>query len=210
MLIGVLSCHNYAARREACLATWADVGQRDDVNLIFIVGGGRGPLPVRDGCQLFCPCPDDYGSLSLKVRWLCLWAIANYNFDFLFKCDDDTYVHLERLLGCDTPGDYVGGTIPGHEYRHASGGAGYRLTRDAAIQVANSLMTKAWYEDLLVWNLLTAAGIPLQPDARFHYNSEPFPARDNDQITCHWCGQERMHEIHRGLYPAGRVPPSQT
>ena len=64
MLIGVLSCHKHAARREACLATWADVKRRHDVDLLFILGGGRSSWPVRDGCLLHCPCPDDYASLD--------------------------------------------------------------------------------------------------------------------------------------------------
>ena len=98
MLIGVLSCHKYRARREACLETWANVKHRHDVDLVFVLGDGQSPWPVRDGCLLHCPCPDDYDSLSMKTRWLCLWAIANYRFDFLFKCDDDTYVNVDRLL----------------------------------------------------------------------------------------------------------------
>ena len=147
MLIGVLSCHKHAARREACLATWADVKRRHDVDLLFILGGGRSSWPVRDGCLLHCPCPDDYASLSLKTRWLCLWAITNYRFDFLFKCDDNSYVHVDRLLKCDTRGDYVGCGISGQDYGHASGGAGYRLSRHATIHVAASLNGSASCED---------------------------------------------------------------
>lgn len=205
LLIGVLSCHMYAARREACLETWANVSQRDDVDLVFILGSGQSSQPVREGCLLHCPCPDDYDSLSLKTRWFCLWAIANHTFDFLFKCDDDTYVQIDRLLLCDTPGDYVGGAIPGHIYGHASGGAGYRLTRNAAIHVAAFLTSKASYEDWLVWNVMTGAGITLRSDGRFNYNCDRWPAQDNDQITCHWCSEQKMREIHEGLHPSNLV-----
>ena len=205
MLIGVLSCHRYASRREACLETWADVRHRPDVDLVFVLGDGPTTGPVRDGCLLHCPCPDDYGNLSLKTRWLCLWAIANYGFEFLFKCDDDTYVNVDRLLTCDVQGDYVGGGIPGHIYPHASGGAGYRLTPRAAIQVAAYLTTPASCEDWLVWKVLTGAGIPLRSDSRFNYNCERPPARDNDQITCHRCNERRMREIHEGFRGIDRV-----
>jgi Galactosyltransferase len=203
---GVLSCHKHAARREACLVTWANVTQRDDVDLVFVLGGGRSPWPVREGCLLHCPCPDDYDSLSMKTRWLCLWAISNYAFDFLFKCDDDTYVHVDRLLTCDAQGDYRGGEIPGHDYGHASGGAGYRLSRNAAIHVGAFLDGSASYEDWMVWKLLSRAGIRLQSDSRFHYNCDRPPAQDNDQITCHRCSEQRMREIHEGLYPSNAVP----
>jgi hypothetical protein len=206
MLVGALSCRRHTTRREGCLRTWADVGGRDGVDLLFVLGGGAAPWPVREGCLLHCPCPDDYDSLSMKTRWLCLWAMINYRFDFLFKCDDDTYVHMDRLLDCDIPGDYVGGPIPGHPYAHASGGAGYRLTPRAAMTVATSTMRLASYEDLLVWQVLTNAGIPLRSDSRFGYNCLRWPEPDNDQITCHWCSDRRMREIHEGLHPSTSVP----
>ncbi len=147
ILIGVVSCHKYAKRREACQETWANLKHRDNVDLVFILGSGRSPWSVREGCLLHCPCPDDYGSLSLKTRWLCLWAITNYNFDFLFKCDDDTYVHIDRLLGCDTLGDHAGCEIAGHIYGHTSGGGGYRLTRNAAIHVGPFLSESVSYDE---------------------------------------------------------------
>lgn len=105
IVIGVLSCQKYGARREACLATWANVEGRDDLDLVFILGDGCRPEPVRQGCLLHCPCPDDYASLSQKTRLFCRWAVSNYDFDYLFKCDDDTYVHVDRLVKCDAPGD---------------------------------------------------------------------------------------------------------
>ena len=206
MLIGVLSCQKYRTRRDACLATWANVKQRDDIDLVFVLGEGQNPWPVREGCLLHCPCPDDYGSLSMKTRWLCLWAIANYMFDFLFKCDDDTYVHVDRLLRYETQAEYVGCHIPGYEFSHASGGAGYRLSHNAAIHVGTFLNGSASYEDWMVWKLLTSAGIPLQSDSRFNFNCDRPPAHDNDQITCHWCSEQRMREIHKALYPANPVP----
>src|SRR4051812_30997406 len=100
MLIGVLSCHRYVSRREACLETWADVQHRPGVELVFVLGGGPTSRPVRDGCLLHCPCPDDSDSLSLKTLWL--WAIANYRFDFLGLVRG-----LAGLEGLDRCGDPV-------------------------------------------------------------------------------------------------------
>ena len=200
LLIGVLSCHKYAARREACLATWANVDARDDVDLVFILGDSRHPAPRREAHLLHCPCPDDRDSLSLKTRLFCQWAIENYEFDFLFKCDDDTYVHIDRLLQCGTKGDYVGSPIPGRpHYVHPSGGAGYRLSRKAAQHVAVSSVPLVSYEDWLVWRILTNAGVQLQSDSRFVYNNDVRPTGENDQITCHWCSPDVMLEIHCAL-----------
>jgi hypothetical protein len=68
--------------------------------------------------------------------------------------------------------------------------------------LATSTMRLASYEDLLVWQVLTNAGIPLRSDPRFGFNDLPWPSPDNDQITCHWCSDHRMREIHEGLYPS--------
>ncbi len=35
----------------------------------------------------------------------------------------------------------------------------------------------------------------------FSYNCDRLPAQYNDQITCHWCSEQRLREIHEGLYP---------
>jgi hypothetical protein len=81
------------------------------------------------------------------------------------------------------------------------------LSYSAAIRVATFLNTAASYEDWLVWNVMTSAGIPLRSDSRFSYNCESWPSRDNEQITCHWCSEQRMREIHAGLHPIAPVPP---
>jgi len=52
--------------------------------------------------------------LPQKTRWFCAWAIANCEFDYLFKCDDDTYVCLERLLASPRGAKYVGHDLGGY------------------------------------------------------------------------------------------------
>lgn len=200
-MIGVLSCQKYAARREACLATWANVAHRDDVDLVFLVGDKRLTVPKRDGPLLYCPCDDDRDSLSLKTRLFCLWATARVDFDFLFKCDDDTYVHVDRLMECETRGDFVGYPIPGRPgLTHPSGGGGYRLSRRAAEHVGACRPQRVSFEDWLVWRILTSVGIQLSPDSRYGYNCDTPPARENSQITCHWCSPEAMLQIHQSLF----------
>ena len=53
-------------------------------------------------------CPDDYASLPQKTRGFCRWALANAEFEYLFKCDDDTYICLDRLLAVPSGLDYCG------------------------------------------------------------------------------------------------------
>ncbi len=109
------------------------------------------------------------------------------NWDYLFKCDDDTYVSIPRLLAYDLAGrDYIGAEWrPGVGY--GSGGAGYFLSRKAAGLVARELEQATGAEDLLVGEVLRAAGIRLSIDPRFvpFGSAEKRPRRDNDLITLH-------------------------
>ena len=41
---------------------------------------------------------DSYKNLTRKTLYTFIWAAYNVNFLYLFKCDDDTYPQLERLL----------------------------------------------------------------------------------------------------------------
>ena len=110
---------------------------------------------------MVCPCPDDYPSLPQRTRWFCRWALAQNDWDYLFKCDDDTYVSITRLSLYDLAGrDYVGAEWkPGVGY--GSGGAGYFLSRKAATAVAERLEQPCGAEDALVGQVLRSAGLAL-------------------------------------------------
>jgi hypothetical protein len=70
---------------------------------------------------------------------------------------------------------------------YGSGGAGYFLSRKAAGLVARELEQATGAEDLLVGEVLRAAGIRLSIDPRFvpFGSAEKRPRRDNDLITLH-------------------------
>src|SRR6185369_3027686 len=44
-----------------------------------------------------CGCPDDHMHVIDKTLYAAKYAIDN-DFDYLFKCDDDTFVYLDRLV----------------------------------------------------------------------------------------------------------------
>ena len=118
--------------------------------------------------------------------------------DYLFKCDDDTYVSIPRLLAYDLAGrDYIGAEWrPGVGY--GSGGAGYFLSRRAATIAAEGLIHATGSEDLLVGRILRAAGIEFAIEPRL----VPFgsmthrPRRDNDLITLHGVEAEAFLAAH--------------
>ncbi|MBI3861225.1 MAG: FkbM family methyltransferase [Planctomycetia bacterium] len=195
LLIAVLSCQAYPQRRERCLATWIPKARELGIDVVFVVGSPSQTRAVRDGDLLIVPAGDDYASLPQKVAELCRWALAETDCDYLFKCDDDTYVRPERLLAVDVEGaDYIGAEwAPGAGY--ASGGAGYLLSRRAIETVSATMLqfvndpTPTDAEDVLVGRCLFRSNLPLRIDGRFlpYGNDELRPRPGNHYVTAHAC-----------------------
>jgi hypothetical protein len=87
-----LACQKYPERLEACRETWATREQPH----VFVVGR-PGQQPALCGDVLYLNCPDDYMSLPIKVWTGIRECLARFEFDWLFKCDDDTFVNTDRL-----------------------------------------------------------------------------------------------------------------
>lgn len=201
LMIGVLSCKQYVDRRLACLDTWMFDATNAGADPFFSIGTPEMSLK-RDGDILFVPCQDDYLSLPLKTWFMCRYALDS-GADFLFKCDDDTYVHVERLLAKLEEGhDYTGYDVgtPQGILPYASGGAGYILSRKAMRWVVSRpyvCRSRAdTFEDLYVGNMLRSNLIPFVADNRFSPGKELFPTPDNDVITGHYISPAQMRELH--------------
>lgn len=96
------------------------------------------------------------------------------------------------MLACGASADYIGHDIAGY----ASGGAGYLLSKNAAISVVGRLFEATGVEDRLVQCVLGQAGIPYTSDGRFHAHNNAWPAENNSLITCHYVSPEHMRSIH--------------
>jgi len=197
LVIGVLSALGYEERRAACRRTWVGAARASgDVEIVFLVGAPAVPRPLRFGDVLVLPCADDYPSLPQKTRGFLAWALARYDCERLFKCDDDTYVHVERLLAFDARGaEYVGADVGGY----ASGGAGYLLSARAAAAIVGELAARPrGPEDLIAGELLRRNKIQLAASARFR----PFggagehPTPGNAIITGHYLTPRALDEVH--------------
>lgn len=188
IIIGALSGWKYHDRRQRCLTTWMRDADELDVQAVFLLGcpmiGQPEPLGLH---ALACPCPDEYNTLPQRTLAFCRWALGQPNWDYLFKCDDDTYVSLPRLLAYDLAGrDYIGAEWkPGVGY--GSGGGGYFLSRKAAAIVAERLTQKTGAEDLLVGKMLREAGVAFSIEPRLvpFGSMDRRPMADNDLITLH-------------------------
>lgn len=190
VLIGVLSCHTNADLRQACRDTWVKLGAAD---VRFFLG-----RPIVDGQsdEIYLDVPDDFMSLTLKTRAMIAYAL-DQGYDYLFKCDDDTFVHIPRLLASGfQEHEYVGRA----SNKYAMGGAGYWVSRRTMQAVLATTLGHGddWAEDKHVGRAAQEAGIRLVNDLRYFSSTTgrrmDFPAPGNDAITAHKCARWR-HEL---------------
>ncbi|MFO0967978.1 MAG: class I SAM-dependent methyltransferase [Gemmataceae bacterium] len=217
--VGILTRGEPTERREACAQTWARrLALCPDVEPVFLVGGAERLWHDRAASVLHLPCPDDYRALLFKIHHWLRWALEQ-GFDGAFKCDDDTFVHADRLVRFDPDGaDYVG-VDPLHEDQpvFASGGAGYWLSRRAMEAVVRfgdahpDLFSAAFHEggerpteDVhLTACAVRAAGLAFRNDPRFQAWRQPhrFPTRENGGITTHYVTPPLMRLLDHYFYP---------
>jgi hypothetical protein len=196
ILICVYACNAYAKRLKVCIDTWitdaARIGQQ-----VLIVRSG--PVTKRFGDILMLKVPDTYSTLPQKTRALCQWAITQPDWDYLFKCDDDTYISIPRFVNYRPTADYIGSRTRGKGLLYAHGGAGYFLSRRAAEIVAENVTNLEGWEDHDVGLALANAGIKCKFDARLVGvgNDHARPRHDNDLITTHTKRLQRHYDSHR-------------
>jgi inositol phosphorylceramide mannosyltransferase catalytic subunit len=204
IIIGVLTAAPFEQRRAGVRSTWGrDALGHPDVDLVFLVGDPNAKLPRREGDILYLPCPDDYDSLPQKTRWFCLWALAHGgSWERLFKCDDDTYVQVDRLAAGKWAMPVVGCQDGNGDHFH--GGAGYLISRNAALAIATHLTAATGLEDWKARDAVSHCGMWFEHDSRFCFNKGRQPGPSNEQMTCHYASPVRM----RLLYDAFRVVPA--
>ena len=195
ILIGICSCHHYPEKRMAIRETWLTKVPKE-MTATFFVGNGS-EVTEQDIIKLLVR--DDYDGLPQKVKAFFQYCLMHFEFEYLFKCDDDTYLLGERLCDLlkDNP-EFVGSMDwwPSH----ADGGAGYLLSRHAVEIAAQAPCPDSGPEDVWVTGLLRNAGIELRPSPQLMQDHRVFPGNDNRIITVHWCRPEILREIHREMY----------
>lgn len=181
----------YQHRRELCRNTWMKDAAELGIPVMFLMGTPPYGLTYSIGeDMLMLQAPNHYDSLPQRTRRWIQAMLKRSDWTHLFKCDDDTFVSIPRLLGLlqelPEPTDYVGAEWkPGVNY--GSGGAGYLISRRAAEVVARELTAETGPEDLLVGRILTCEGFPLRLEPRLIPFGNPLkrPMRVNQLVTAH-------------------------
>lgn len=218
ILTAILSCSDTQDRANSCLNTW--IKDIKPPHNYFFYGDEKQSKTMMNTWN----CTPDKGECRSRLpekTYKMLVKSLDYEWDFLFKCDDDTFVdfgNLVKLLEKYDPKTdlYLGGKIV-NPFPYGQGGAGYALTRTAVKKcidllkhLYNDTSKNKNAEDYSVGLALKEQGINLT-----HTNllSTPNPntSKQNqsvcinaiikeNKITTHYVNSETMHKIHESIY----------
>lgn len=192
-------------RVRAIQQTWAqDIPKFPGTDLQYFYGKlPPGTQVSQSNSVFFHEVNDNYLGLSHKVQWICRYAVEE-GYDWIFKCDDDTYCYVERLLEeiRQPAGDYLGFAAVGS----CHGGAGYWLSRKAAycVAIADKPTASEWAEDRWVSSVLFRYGInPVHLESHLsgyqhHWiNLDKLPS-DHNYSALHAIKPEGMYRLRGG------------
>lgn len=194
ILVGICSCLSSGERRKAVRETWLS-RQTPGIECLFFLGR-RSPLPDEpDVITLWVN--DSYDYLPEKGLAFYRYALEHYDFDWLFKCDDDTYVALNRLESlCDHRYGLIG-DMSLETRGFPSGGAGYLLSRDTLEQIIaeGERIPSTGPEDIIFGRAARELGVPVLASPRLLMDCSHPPSLNNHQVTAHWCSPHKLRMI---------------
>lgn len=197
ILVGICSARGYEARRKAQRESFL-AQNVEGVTVFFFIGRGSSREEDYDFPDLVeLDVPDDYKHLPEKVGAFFRYVCEKESFDWLFKCDDDTYLALDRLANLiREDADMIGDLSL--SYRGApSGGAGYFLRREWVERIIQtSGIPKTGYEDLIYGHLAQSLGARAHSTTRLCADSTQYPLPCNDQVSAHWCSPDKLRVLH--------------
>ena len=108
LLILVLSSPGNTQLRDTIRQTWLSVSKKNHNYQAYFVVGDRGlnTKQVYDLAQeksrhsdvLVLPMHDSYSDLTKKLVKTFEFVNKNFKFDYVLKCDDDTFIDIERIV----------------------------------------------------------------------------------------------------------------
>ncbi|MDB6024288.1 MAG: nucleotide-diphospho-sugar transferase, partial [Verrucomicrobiales bacterium] len=195
ILIGVCSCRKHAGKRAAIRETWMSESV-EGIEAVFFVGG-KGELKGEEDTVVVEEPTDNYEYLPSKVRAFFRHALEEHEFDWIFKCDDDTYTALSRIHDLvDNEFDIIGNQCL-TDRGAPSGGAGYFLNRKFVEKlVADESLPLTGDEDIIIGRAAILHGARPKSTPRLRLDASLFPKQDNNIVSAHWCSIDRMKAIH--------------
>ena len=136
ILVAVMTTQGAIERQQAISRTWAKL-LPNDTEIVFFAGGASELKRAGKKLLLSCSDTDD----AEKMQAFLEYAVQHYQFDYVFKCNDDCYVNVQRLVDCGyRQYDYYGNPPSGSQWDKApyADTNAYFLSRRCAQLVADS------------------------------------------------------------------------
>lgn len=160
------------------------------VDYRFFLGEGQiGPLQED---EVLLPVGDYYRDAAQKMKAIIKWVLPK-DYDYIFKCDVDTYVCIPRLL----KSGFEQHRWSGYGGPPPYGGSGYWINRQA-MEILSKSEIDSPAEDHWVGRNLNAAGWQPLQDKRYFSLTDEGPTVNNDHITAHWYPQPS--DVRLGLF----------
>jgi hypothetical protein len=175
---------------------------------------GKGNIEVLDDV-IELDCEDDYANLHIKQGLALKYALDNFEFDYVFNCDDNTYVVVDRLLSSGYENyDYMGFPCELGNVKYAQGASGYFISKRAIEAFASVSIDSPIYKmpntpsDFLVGAILASKGIFLQANPLFNMGKyitdekgtvgypNVLPTLENKYISAHYCDENTMYKLY--------------
>jgi hypothetical protein len=195
IVVAICSCGKNRERRDAVRQTWLS-RPAPGVKCVFFVG--RGAEITGEDDVLVVDADDSYDYLPQKVRAAFASILSTYDCDWIFKCDDDTYVALDRLQAIITRADAgLIGDVSLDNRGSPSGGAGYFLSAETAAKiVADKESRDVGPEDILIGRQAARLGARMVASPALCKDRSRLPSADNQLASCHWCDPSHLRIIH--------------
>lgn len=208
LVVGVVSSPSHTAQRDAVRSSWAQLQSLTDPKLNslsleqkskmvvrFVVGFSEDQVTERALAKemakyhdiIRVPVKEGYFNLTLKTGEFIKWAVSSYNCKWVFKCDDDSFVRIDKVLEefisrgdsrvymgkmwTGTPVDRrVDSFMPTKNYFTFAAGAGYGVSADLARYIARNYdMLHKWpMEDVAVGMWLSGLDVTYVDHPNFH------------------------------------------
>lgn len=240
LIVLIMSDPTKSATRKAIRETWLSVSHQKVKHLFVIGSKGLAEDVLNDVLKentahhdmlILDSVSESYSSLTVKVLAGFQWLHLNYQFNFLLKCDDDSFVRtvplLEELQKKPQShlywGFFKGGSSVFQKgkwkesewflcdtYLPYALGGGYILSSDLVEFIAKSgpLLQQYKSEDVSVGVWLSPLKIRRVHDVRF---DTEFKSRGcyNDYLITHKQSANEMREKHNSLIKTGKLCPSE-
>jgi hypothetical protein len=168
-----MSCKRDRPHHEQVRQTWL---RSCPVDYKFFLGSGQDSALIEDEIEL--PVADGYRN-ACKIKEIVKYALK-LDYDYVFKCDIDTYVCVSRLVKSGFENyDWSG-------YNCSYGGSGYWLSKTAQRMLSECENCESRLEDHWVTEKLLNLGLKPYQDRRYHSLTKEGPEPLNDIITVHW------------------------